>query len=163
MDINLLTEPMLGHWRLPSGAWQCEFQYGSRLIYVEHRDGEAPHGQLMAAQRDIAAVWADLPLALSFAEAQCDPSMVELLALCQTHRPGQSPLFVYSIHFELDCPYPSYAISKNPDFNWAQRLNYDDEWGQALSVCLEDHEPKDDFWLYVRRSATQQFELQTQR
>ncbi|WP_258041247.1 hypothetical protein [Pseudomonas syringae] len=42
MDINLLTESMLGHWHAPSGVWQCEFQFGSRLIYVQHHNDEPP-------------------------------------------------------------------------------------------------------------------------
>ncbi|ALI04869.1 hypothetical protein C1Y08_05430 [Pseudomonas sp. FW306-02-F02-AA] len=55
MDINLLTETMLGHWRTPSGVWQCEFQFGSRLIYVEHYDDEPPRARLAAAQRVVKA------------------------------------------------------------------------------------------------------------
>ena len=72
MAINLLTESMLGHWRAPSGVWLCEFQFGSRLIYVEHRNGESPDRRLAAAQRLVNAAWEDLPQALMFAEKQCE-------------------------------------------------------------------------------------------
>lgn len=160
MDINLLTESMLGHWRAPSGVWQCEFQFGNRLIYVEHHNGEPPCARLDAAQRVVSDMWDDLPQALRFAEQHCKVLMPELMRLYETHMLWESPLFVYSIHFELDKPYPSYAISKNPDFNWDRILIDEDELSQEYSVCMEQYEPRDDFWIYVRRLGFQQFELE---
>ncbi|ROM80283.1 hypothetical protein BK654_05175 [Pseudomonas brassicacearum] len=160
MDINLLTESMLGHWRASSGVWQCEFQFGSRLIYVEHHNGETPCARLGAVQRVVKAVWDDLPHALKFAEQHCKTQMPELMRLYEAHMLGDSPLFVYSIHFNLDKPYPSYAVSKNPDFDWERILTYEDELCQDHSVCMEQFEPRDDFWVYVRRVGFQQFELE---
>lgn len=159
MDINLLTESMLGHWRAPSGVWQCEFQFGSRLIYVQHHNDEPPCARLAAAQRAIKAAWDDLPQALKFAEQHCKAQMPELMRLYETHMPWESPLFAYSIHFDLDKPYPSYAISKNPDFDWDRILIDEDELCQDHSVCMEQYEPRDDFWVCVRRVGFQQFEL----
>ena len=159
MDINLLTESMLGHWRAPSGVRQCEFQFGSRLIYVQHHDNESPHVRIAAAQLVVKAVWDDLPQALKFAEQHCKAQMPELMWLYETHMPWASPLFVHSIHFDLDKPYPSYAISKNPDFDWGRILIYEDELCQEHSVCIEQYEPRDDFWIYVTRVGFQQFEL----
>ena len=159
MDINLLTESMLGHWCAPSGVWQCEFQFGNRLIYVQHHSDEPPYARLAVAQRAVKATWDDLPQALTFAEQHCKAQMPELMRLYETHMPWESPLFVYSIHFDLDKPYPSYTISKNPDFDWDRILIDEDELCQDQSVCMEQYEPKDDFWVYVRRVGFQQFEL----
>ncbi|MDD1017136.1 hypothetical protein [Pseudomonas rubra] len=159
MDINLLNESMLGHWRVPSGVWQCEFQFGSQLIYVQHHNDEPPCARLAAAQCAVKAAWDDLPQALKFAEQRCKAQMPELIRLYETYMPWESPLFVYSIHFDLDKPYPSYAISKNPDFDWDHILIDVDELCQNHSVCMEQYEPKDDFWVYVRRVGFKQFEL----
>jgi hypothetical protein len=160
MAINLLTESMLGHWRAPSGVWLCEFQFGSRLIYVEHRNGESPDRRLAAAQRLVNAAWEDLPQALMFAEKQCKAQMAELIRLCQAHMTGESPLHVYSIQFGLDNLNPSYAISKNPDFDWDQTLIFEDDLCQQHCVSLESYEPDHDFFIYVRRVGFQQFELE---
>lgn len=160
MTINLLTESMLGHWRAPSGVWLCEFQFGSRLIYVEHRNGQSPDARLAAAQCLVDAAWDDLPQALMFAEKQCRAQMAELIRLYQAHITGESPLHVYSIHFELDNPYPNYAISKNPDFDWAQTLIFEDDLCQQRRICLESYEPDHDFFIYVRRVGFQEFELE---
>ncbi|MDY0935148.1 hypothetical protein [Pseudomonas viridiflava] len=160
MDINLLTEPMLGHWQTPSGIWQCEFQFGSRLIYVQHHNDEPPSVRLVATQLAVKAAWDDLPQALKFAEQHCKAQMPELMRLYETHMPQESPLFVYSIHLDLDKPYPGYAISKNPDFDWDRILTDEDEWCQAHSVCMGQYEPRDDFWIDVRRVGFQQFELE---
>ncbi|UZE21766.1 hypothetical protein LOY67_17110 [Pseudomonas sp. B21-056] len=160
MDINLLTESMLGHWRMPSGVWQCEFQFGNRLIYVQHRNDEPPYLRLAAAQRVAKAVWDDSLQALRFAEQHCKTQMPELMQLYETHMPWESPLFVYSIHFDLDQPFPSYAISKNPDFDWDRMLIDEDKLCQERSVCMKHYEPGDEFWVYVRRVSFQQFELE---
>ncbi|QXI26149.1 hypothetical protein HU752_019535 [Pseudomonas vanderleydeniana] len=160
MDINLMTESMLGHWPASSGVWQCEFQFGSRLIYVQHRDNESPHVRIAAAQRVVQAVWDDLPQAVKFAEEHCKAQMPELMRLYETHMPWESPLLVYSIHFDLDKPYPSYTISRNHDFDWDRTLIDVDELGQEHSVCMEQYEPGDDFWIHVTRVGFQQFELE---
>ncbi|KPG96561.1 hypothetical protein [Pseudomonas sp. RIT-PI-r] len=159
MGINLLTESMLGHWRAPSGNWQCEFQFGTRLIYVEHHNDEPPRARLVAAQRMVNAAWDDLPQVLKFAEQHCKAKMPELMRLYETRMPWESPLFVYSLHFDIDKPYPSYAISKNPDFDWDCILIDEDEWCQEHSVRMEQYDPGDDYWVYVRRVGYQQFEL----
>lgn len=160
MTINLLSESMLGHWRAPSGVWLCEFQFGSRLVYVEHRNGELPDARLVAAQCLVNAVWEDLRQALTFAEKHCKASMAELIQLYEARMTGESPLRVYSIQFELDSPYPSYAISKNPDFDWDQTLTFADDLCQHHRVCLESYEPDHDFFMYVRRVGFQQFALE---
>ncbi|WPO49042.1 hypothetical protein [Pseudomonas sp. S1Bt23] len=159
MDINLLNESMIGHWRIPSGVWQCEFQFGSRLIYVQHDDDELPHARLIEAQHVVNAAWTDLPQALKFAEQHCKTQMPELMRLYETHMPWESPLYVYSIHFDLDSPYPGYTISKNLDFDWGRTLVDEDDLCMSHNVCMKLHEPGDDFWIYIKRVGFQQFEL----
>jgi hypothetical protein len=129
------------------------------LIYVEHRNDEAPCSRVSAAQRLINVVWDDLPGALTFAERHCKAQMPELMRLCEIHMQLESPLFVYAVHFHLDRSHPSYAISKNPDFDWDRVLSDDNGRGDE-EVCMKQYEPKDDFWIHVRRLGFQQFELE---
>ena len=142
MNINLLSESMLGHWCVRPGVAQCEFQFGTRLIYVEHRESESPRVRLAAVQALVQAAWDDLPAALRFAESHCETYMAERMQLCRAQASSESALFVFSIHIELDNPYPSYTIGKNPNFDW--HLVHGGEG--------------EDFWLPVSRLGFEQFE-----
>ncbi|OPA85750.1 hypothetical protein BFW87_26860 [Pseudomonas fluorescens] len=155
MQIDLLNEPMLGHWQLPSGIWQCEFQFGSRLIYVQHRNGETPHARLVAVQSVVQAAWDDLPGVLKFAGQRCKVPMADVVALFERHGLAQSPLLVYSIHFELDKACPIYTLSTDPAFDWSVTFQ-----GQEGDVCLAQCEPGEDDWFCVRRVGAQRFELE---
>ncbi|NWA24442.1 hypothetical protein HX866_06035 [Pseudomonas gingeri] len=159
MDINLLSESMLGHWSISAGVQQCEFQFGRLLIYVQHPHNEPPATRLAAAQREVQAAWDDLPHAIAFAEKHCKTQMPELMRLYETHMPGKSPLLVYSIHFNMGSPYPSYYIARNHDFDWGRVLVDEDEQGLERDVCVAQFEPEDNFWVSVKRVGFQQFEL----
>ncbi|WP_338524249.1 hypothetical protein NUH87_00690 [Pseudomonas batumici] len=151
MDINLLTESMLGYWEGRSGIWQCEYQFGQLLIYVEHRKGERLHERLVAAQRIVQAVWDDLPEALAFAEQLCKPRMPDLWRLYERNAQMGSPLYVFSIHFCLDDPHPSYSVSMSPEFDWDRLVIDVDEKGQEHAISLAQYEPADTFWLNIQR------------
>jgi hypothetical protein len=84
MNIDLRPSPCSAVGVLDQ-VWQCEFQIGSRLIDVEHRNDEAPCVRISAAQSVINAVWDDLPGALTFAERHCEAQMPELMRLCEIH------------------------------------------------------------------------------
>ncbi|OAE10708.1 hypothetical protein AZH11_25185 [Pseudomonas simiae] len=135
---------MLGHWRVRPGVAQCEFQFGTRLIYVEHRESESPRVRLAAVQDLVQAAWDDLPAALWFSESHCETNMAEWMQLCQAQAQAssESALFVFSIHIELDNPHPSYTIGKNPNFDW--HLVHGGEG--------------EDFWLPISRLGFEQFE-----
>ncbi len=157
MDINLLTESMLGHWEAGPGVWQCEYQFGRLLIYVEHRKGELPDERLLDAQRVVQAVWDDLPEALAFAVQHCKPRMPELWRLYDRDTQLCSPLSVFSIHFCLDDPHPSYVVSMNPDFDWDRLVIGEDDRGEACAISLAQYEPADSFWLNIQRLGFRSF------
>ena len=157
MDINLFTESMLGHWETRSGIWQCEYQFGQLLIYVEHRKGELPHERLVAAQRIVQAVWDDLPEALAFAEQRCKTRVPDFWRLYERNAQQGSPLCVFSIRFCLDGPHPSYGVSKSPEFDWDRLMIEVDERGQEHTISLAQYEPADSFWLNIQRLGARNF------
>lgn len=158
MHIDLLNESLLGHWQTRAGVMQCELQFGSRLIYVQHPCNEAPQPRLATAQKQVQAAWDDIPQALAFAEQQCEPGIRKLWQLYQQRVLQCPPLEVYSIHFEIDSAHPSYSISQNPDFDWHQVVMVQDHLGLEYALELAQFEPRDDFWLSVRRLGAGQFQ-----
>lgn len=158
MHIDLLNEAMLGHWESAVGVMQCELQFGSRLIYVQHPGNEPPRRRLAMAQQQVQATWNDIPQALAFAEQWCEPAIRQVWQLYRQGTLGCPPLEVYSIHFELDSPCPSYSISLNPDFDWDASVMVVDELGQEQRVPLAEYEPEAEFWLSVRRLGAGHFQ-----
>ncbi|UMZ14254.1 hypothetical protein I9018_11435 [Pseudomonas sp. MPFS] len=158
MQIDLLNTPLLGHWEVRPGVMQCEQQFGIRLIYVEHPSDELPQHRLAAVQQQVQAAWDDIPQALAFAEQLCDPNIRQLWQRYQQKQLLSPPLAVYSIHFEIDNPHPSYCISEDPDFDWNKTLTVEDEFGQDYRLELTELQPQKDFWLSVRRLGSGQFQ-----
>lgn len=158
LQIDLISESLLGHWEVRPGVMQCEQQFGSRLIYVQHPSGEPPHRRLAAAQQQVQAVWDDVPGALDFAGHLCEPAIGALWRLYQHQRLLTAPLAVYSIHFDIDNPHPCYTISQNPDFDWRGTLTIENELAQPWTLDLAELEPENDFWLSIRRLGQGQFE-----
>ncbi|QZI68355.1 hypothetical protein K5F93_18230 [Pseudomonas protegens] len=158
MQIDLLNESLLGHWETSAGVMQCELQFGCRLIYVQHPTNELPQRRLAAAQQQVQAAWDDISLALAFAEQLCEPGIRKLWQWYAQGTLSLPPLEVYSIHFELDSPYPSYSLSLNPDFNWEASVRLEDELGQEHLQPLAQYEPRENFWLSVRRLGAGQFQ-----
>ncbi|MGR4042088.1 hypothetical protein [Pseudomonas sp. 910_21] len=161
MQIDLLKKSLLGHWETAAGVLQCELQFGSRLVYVQHPSNEPPQRRLAAAQQGVQAAWDDIPLALAFAERLCVPGMRKVWQLYARGLLSCPPLEVYSIHFEINSPYPSYTISQNPDFDWEASLMVEDELGQEHRLSLAEYEPVEDFWLSVQRLGAGQFQSDT--
>lgn len=161
MQIDLLKESLLGHWETTVGVLQCELQFGSRLVYVQHPSNEPPQRRLATAQQGVQAAWDDIPQALAFAERLCVPGMRKVWQLYAQGLLSCPPLEVYSIHFEINSPYPSYTISQNPDFDWETSLTVEDEQGQVHRLSLAEYEPGEDFWLSVRRLGAGQFQSDT--
>ena len=56
MQIDLLKESLLGHWETTAGVLQCELQFGSRLVYVQHPSNEPPQRRLATAQQGVQAL-----------------------------------------------------------------------------------------------------------
>ncbi|MCO7612777.1 hypothetical protein NJH83_21320 [Pseudomonas chlororaphis] len=158
MQIDLLNEAMLGHWETGTGVMQCELQFGGRLVYVQHPDNEPPQRRLAIAQQGVQAAWDDIPQALAFAEQLCEPGIRQVWQLYKQGSVSCPPLEVYSIHFEIDSPYPSYSISQTPQFDWNTRVIVEDELGDEHSIHLLQFEPQKNFWLSVRRLGAGQFQ-----
>ncbi|MGC5700795.1 hypothetical protein J4P02_11415 [Pseudomonas sp. NFXW11] len=159
MQIDLLNEGMLGHWQARAGVEQCEFQFGTRLIYVQHPQGQPETPWLTAAQQVVQATWDDMPTAMAFAVEQSKATMPELWKLYERLSWAPPLLLIYSIHFDLDSPYPSYCISENPDFDWDLQVQVEDQPGQDHFRSFAQYQPGDHYWLTVRRLGAGRFEL----
>ena len=53
MLINLQDAQPLGHWDISERTSQLEFQFGSKLVYVQYSKGASPKPMLEAAQKSI--------------------------------------------------------------------------------------------------------------
>ncbi|WP_193452348.1 hypothetical protein [Pseudomonas nitroreducens] len=160
MHIELLTAQMIGHWESSPGVHQCEFQFGSRLIYVEHPSSEPPEPSLQVALPLARAAWNDIDAVVAFAQLTLRPGDPELWRLLESATRMGSPLDVFSIHISEGGGLVSYTLSWNPDFDWRQML-YDefDTWKES-PISLQRFEPEKDLWLGIRRHSDGRFELE---
>lgn len=159
MHIELTPLHRIGHWEASPGVSQCEFQFGTRLIYVQHPSGEPPETSLRAAQSLIQAAWDDIENAIAFARQSIRPSNPELWQLLDADSVLGSPLEVFSIHIALGSNTPFYTLSWNPDFNWQQVLYDDFDTWKETPIPLQRHQPETDLWLNVTRVGPGRFEL----
>ncbi len=70
---------------------------------------------------------------------------------------------VYSIHYFLDAPYPTYVIGKDHDFDFDfECIAYAEEdlWKEN-PITVELPEPPDNFWVLVQRIGANHFENAT--
>lgn len=160
MHIELLPTQMIGHWESNPGLSQCEFQFGKRLIYVEHPSNSALEPYLSAAQPLAEAAWNDIEAVIAFAQRAIRPGEPELWTLLDAAACVGSPLEVFSIHISADNDRVSYTLSWNPDFDWRQQV-YDetDTWKES-PISLQRFEPGNEPWLSVRRIDAGYFEVE---
>lgn len=151
MKIELLDQHMIGHWDVSPSITQCEFQFATTLIYVEHAKGQSPAARIALAQQTVQATWDDLPAALTFAEQVSRPQMSEFWTLYAHNQLQGSPLMVYSIHYTLASPSPEYSLSYNPDFPWELEVFAPDDLLHERPIPLERYAPADDVWFSVWR------------
>lgn len=65
LAIDLVSKSILGHWDVSSAVSQCEYQFGQRLIYVQHPKDDSYMPYVKQAQETIKAVW--MTLSMQFA------------------------------------------------------------------------------------------------
>ncbi|MBD9516613.1 hypothetical protein [Pseudomonas sp. PDM22] len=160
MHIELLPLQMIGHWEPSPGVSQCEFQFGQRLIYIEHPSSRALEPFLRAAQPLAQAAWNDIEAVIAFAQRTLRPGEPELWQLLEAATFMGSPLEVFSIHIDAVSGTVAYTLSWNPDFDWQQQV-YDelDTWKDS-PISLQRFEPESDLWLSIRRICAGDFELE---
>ncbi|MCS3802838.1 hypothetical protein HNO92_000488 [Chromobacterium alkanivorans] len=157
MTIDLSSEPMLGHWDVSPCVAQCEYQFGQRLVYVQHPKGISHPPYIAKAQETIVETWEDIPNAVHFAE---NISRSLIPGFWEAHDASliSGPRFdVYSIHYELDNPHPSYVVGVSHDFEFSYVTYTDDDLWKENPITMELPEPPDNFFLSVRRLGAKQF------
>ncbi|XAH23716.1 hypothetical protein AAFF27_00575 [Xylophilus sp. GW821-FHT01B05] len=158
MNIDLTSEPMLGHWDVTNSVSQCEYQFGSRIIYVQYPKNERPITYIQAAQLQVQDAWRDIKNAVAFAEQLSRPLMPEFWKIHDSSGKPGPRLDAYSINFKFPDNRPTYTVSRSHDFDFSyERYEEADLWSQtAITELLP--EPPDNLWLYVRRLGPNHFE-----
>ena len=133
MLINLLDAQPLGHWDISERTSQLEFQFGSKLVYVQYSKGASPKPMLEAAQKSIQEIWDDMASACLFAEPWFRAKHPEFWQAWDSAKIFECPLIAYSIHFCINSDYPCYHIARDPCFEF-ERLLPDE-----LDLWKEDH------------------------
>ena len=159
MLIDLLNAPLLGHWNIDGSTSQCEFQFGERLIYVEHLKETSHVPALQAAQLIIQQVWDDSQHAIAFAEPWFrtkHPAFWNAWDKATTH---QHPLRVYSISFPAGDSAPYYWIARDPGYSFECVMHDEhDLWQQEGLKSKLPYFPDSDA-VVVSRLGEQQFAL----
>lgn len=78
----------------------------------------------------------------------------------ESNKPG-ARFDVFSIHYDVDDPYPTYMVGKDHDFDF-EYISYAEEdlWKEnPIKVGLP--EPPDDFFISIRRLGANHFESAT--
>jgi hypothetical protein len=161
MYIDIVTKSMLGHWDISLAVSQCEYQFGRRLVYVQHPKAKSHALYTAKAQKVLVEVWNDIENAVRFAEQH---SRSVIPAFWKVHDESQKPglrFDVYSIHFDLTAPHPLYVISTNHDFEFSY-IRYDefDLW-QEEPIVEQLPEPPQNLWLKIWRTGESKFENAT--
>jgi len=158
MNIDLTSEPMLGHWDVSSSISQCEYQFGVRMIYVQYPKGELPITYIQAAQRQVQDAWHDIENAVAFAEQLSRPLIAEFWKIHDSSGKPGLRLDVYSINFRFPDNRPIYTISRSHDFDFSYvRYDESDLWRET-AITEQLPEPPDNLWLHVRRLGPNHFE-----
>lgn len=161
MVIDLISEPMLGHWDVSPSISQCEYQLGQRLIYVQHPKDQSPSPYIAKAQKTIAVAWNDIENAVRFAE-QLSRHLIPYFWRVhdQSNKPGKR-FDIYSIHYGLNAPYPTYVVGKNQDFDFEYITYAEEDLWKENPIITELPEPPDNFWLIIKRIGANHFENAT--
>jgi hypothetical protein len=151
MTINLINEKMLGHWDVSPTLSQCEFQFGHRLIYVQHPKGVSPQKYITKAQQSIVDVWNDIMNAISFAEEISRTQIPDFWKVHDAINKLGKLLDVYSIHFNLDESSAIYAIGKNHEFDFEYITYAEDDFFMEKPLKNILPEFPDNMMLSIRR------------
>lgn len=158
MVIDLFSKSMLGHWDVSPSISQCEYQFGRRLVYVQHPKGESQAAYIANAQETITAAWNDIENAVRFAEKF---SRLLIPAFWESHDESAKPgarFDVYSIHYNLGHPHPVYRVGKNYDFDFHYLAYAEADLWKESPMRIELPEPPDGFLMSVKRLGQDHFE-----
>jgi len=158
MNIDLFSESMLGHWDVSPSISQCEYQFGQRLVYVQHPKGKSQAAYIANAQETITAAWNDIGNAVRFAEKF---SRRLIPAFWKSHDESEKPgarFDVYSIHYNLGNPHPVYTIGINHDFDFHYLAYAEADLWKESPTRIELPEPPDGFLISLKRLGQDHFE-----
>lgn len=161
MVIDLISSPMLGYWDVSPAISQCEYQFGRRLVYVQHPKGESPAAYIAKAQETVVQAWNDIENVVRFAEQLSRQLIPEFWkAHDESEKPG-ARFDVYSIHYDLDDPCPTYMVGKNHDFNFEYVTYAEEDLWKENPIKVDLPEPQDNFFISIRRLGAHAFENAT--
>lgn len=161
MVIDIISESMLGHWDVSSSVSQCEYQFGQRLVYVQHPKGESHSPYITKAQETVTVAWNDIENAVRFAEQLSRHLIPDFWRVHdKSGKPG-ARFDVYSIHYELDAPYPTYVIGMNHDFEFECIAYAEEDLWKENPIATELPEPPDNFLVLIKRIGANHFENAT--
>ena len=158
-ELDLFRTPMLGHWDVNCSVSQCEYQFGRRLVYVQHPKEESPTSCIAAAQAMLADVWADIDGARAFAERASRPMLHDFWAIHDASGKSGFRFDVYSVRFGLPGQRPTYTISTSRDFEFSYvRFDEFDVWKEE-PIVEQLPEPPSDFWMHVSHNGPSDFDI----
>ncbi|QEI08248.1 hypothetical protein FXN63_22210 [Pigmentiphaga aceris] len=158
MIIDFQIAPMIGHWDVDASTSQCEFQFGTQLIYVQHPKGSDPRPYLQAAQAPAQLAWDDSKNAIAHAERWFRAKHPDFWRCWDNAVNPKHPLIFYAISFYINDPRPHFDIACDPTYEFTC-VRHDELWGhlEATREALP-HIPTTDR-VIVRRLADQTYEL----
>jgi len=158
MVIDLISKPMLGHWDVSPSISQCEYQFGKRLIYVQHPKDEPPELYLARAQKTVKDAWSDIDNAVLFAEKLSRHLLPDFWKTHDESKKAGARFTVYSIHYNLGTSYPIYVVGKSHDFDFECTSYAEEDFWQELPMTTNLPEPPDNFWISIKRIKENHFE-----
>lgn len=156
--IDLISEPMLGHWDVSPFVSQCEYQIEQRLVFVQHPKGVSHLPYIAKTQKTIAETWEDIQNAVRFAEQLSRRLIPDFWKAHDESHKASARFDVYSIHYDIDDPCPTYTVGKSHDFDFENVTYAEDDLWRENPITTELPEPPDNFLVSIRRLGANHFE-----
>lgn len=159
--VDLNSAPMIGHWDVSPEISQCEFQIGSKLVYVEHLKSESELAYVAKAGETLTETWDDIANAVAFAEALSRPMLPEFWTAHDESGKLGPRLNVFDVRYRLDEPVPIYTVGQNPRFEYEYIKYAADDYYEEVPISAELPAVPDQFFLHVRRLGATALKAQT--